>query len=266
MLILIGVAAAVLFILNVVIKALLRRERVGFVDWTLAILATALMVAAITFNQLQPEVDPAWSQVVLVTGAAVAIVGFVSLVLEAIRKQRILASRGLLALGVGVLMALSTFSVPATAQQLAFPTLTPIQVAQVAASTIAAPSATRNAPTVSVPTATATSQPPTPTSLPSATRMPTATPWTFVTRTPLPTATNVTPCLATTDFNLRLRTAPDRESETLVVIPFGTVVEVYGRTEESTWWYARYEAQSGWLDGEFLTRSANCDTLPVRET
>lgn len=264
MLILIGVAAAVLFILNVVLKALLRRERVGFVDWTLAILATALMVAAMTVNQLQPEADLSWSQIALVTGAAVAIVGFVSLILEAVRKQGILASRGLLALGVGVLMALSTFSVPVTAEQLAFPTLTPIQVAQVAASTVAAPSATRIAPTRVVPTA--TPQPPTLTPLPSATRMPTATPWTFVTRTPLPTPTNVRPCLATTDFNLRLRAAPDREAETLVVIPFGTVVEVYGRNEASTWWYADFEEQSGWMDGEFLTRSANCDGLPVRAT
>lgn len=263
MLILIGVAAAVLFLLNVVIKTLLRRERVGFLDWSLAILATALMVAAMTINQLQSEVDPSWVQIVLLTGAAVAIVGLVTLILEAVRKQRVLASRGLLTVGVGGLMALSTFSVPLTAETLAFPTLTPIQVAQLGVSTAAAPSATRMVPTLVPPTATLSQ--PTLTPQPSVTRMPTATPWTFATRTPLPTPTDVIPCLATTDFNLRLRAAPDRESETLVVIPFGTVVEVYGRNDAATWWYADYEAQNGWLDGEFLTRSANCAALPVRE-
>lgn len=264
MLILIGVSAAVLFLLDVLIKTLLRRERVGFLDWTLAILATALMVAAMTFNQLQTEADQSWTQIVLVTGAGVAAVGLATLILEVVRKQRVLASRGLLTLGVGGLMALSTFSVPATAETLAFPTLTPIQIAQLGVSTAGAPSATPIAPTRALPSATPSR--PTQTPLPSATFMPTATPWTFATRTPLPTPTEVTPCLATTDFNLRLRAAPDRESETLLVIPFGTVIEVYGRNEGASWWYADYEDQSGWLDGEFLTRSANCDTLPVRES
>ncbi len=264
MLILIGVAAAVLFLLNVVLKTLLRRERVGFIDWSLAILTTALLVAAVTGTQLQTADDPSWSQIALLTGGSIALVGVVTMLVEVVRKQRILASRGLLTLGVGALAALSTFSVPFTADTLAYPTSTPIQVAQLSvAAATGQPSPTRASATrVS---ATATTTPVTLTPFPSPTPRPTATPWTFVTRTPLPTATDVTPCLVTTDFNLRLRTAPDREAETLAVIPFGTVLTAYGRNEGSTWWYIDFEDSRGWVDGEFLTRSANCDALPLRE-
>jgi hypothetical protein len=110
--------------------------------------------------------------------------------------------------------------------------------------------------TLALPTA---SQPPTFTPQPTATRL------AFATRTPTVTPTQVTPCLATTDFNLRLRALPNVEAETLIVIPFSMVIPVTARSADAMWWYASYEGQVGWVDGEFLTRSANCETLPVRE-
>lgn len=259
--ILVGVLAAVIFILNVVVKALLRRERVGFIDWTLAILTTALVVAAVTIEQLRVDSDPAWLQIALLTGVSVAAVGLVVIILDVVRKQRILASRGLLALGVGALLALSSVSVPYTSTALAFPTPTPIQVAQLSAAATRQPTVTRAQPTVAPPSPTPLAATPSLTATPLP---PTATLWTYATRTPLPTATPVTPCLATTDFNLRLRAAPSREAETLSVIPFGTVIMLTGRSEGSAWWYAELDGQTGWLDGEFLTLSAACERLPLR--
>ncbi|MBK8020429.1 MAG: hypothetical protein IPK19_03125 [Chloroflexi bacterium] len=117
------------------------------------------------------------------------------------------------------------------------------------------------------PTATPSSIPdPTATRTPAPTLEPTATRFVFATRTPTATLTPVRPCLASVEYNLRLRAAPDYDSETLVVIPYGTTVELYrqgGLTEGGAiWWLAEYEGQQGWLDGEFMLVSTACEALP----
>ena len=117
----------------------------------------------------------------------------------------------------------------------------------------AAPTATFTMPATNTPRATATA---------SATR------FEYHTRTPTFTATPVTPCLASVEYNLRLRSAPNHNSETLLVIPYSTTVELYGHGGASenggTWWYAIYEGQEGWLDGQFMLVSSGCDRLPER--
>lgn len=124
------------------------------------------------------------------------------------------------------------------------------------------------------PTATATLIPNSPT--PSPTRSPQATITAlatitprptrepFATRTPLPTATEPTPCLATVEYNLRLREAPNTDAETLLVIPFTSVIMLYGRSSDGAWWLAEFESQRGWVDGQYLTLSSACTNLPVR--
>ena len=68
------------------------------------------------------------------------------------------------------------------------------------------------------------------------------------------------------DFNLNLRTEPDADaSEVVAVIPFDSIITVFGTNDDRTWWFARYEDQVGWVDGEFISRTAACDDLPVRE-
>ena len=91
----------------------------------------------------------------------------------------------------------------------------------------------------------------------------------FSTRTPTPTPTLVTPCVASVQYNLRLRTAPDKDAETLLTIPFGTSIELFGKGGSSDngalWWYASYQGQAGWVDGQYLLVSAACDRLPFKE-
>lgn len=122
------------------------------------------------------------------------------------------------------------------------------------------------------PTLTATNQPtntpiPTETYTPRPTDEPTATRFAFSTRTPTPTLTPVTPCLASVEYNLRLRTAPNYDSETLAVVPFGTTIELYGRGGASEnggfWWLARYEGVEGWIDGQYMLVSRACESLPI---
>jgi|GEM_PF-591527 len=125
-----------------------------------------------------------------------------------------------------------------------------------------------------VPTTTPTASPTAP-STPSPrpaqnTPTPSATRFTFSTRTPLPTLTPVTPCLASVEYNLRLRSAPTLEGETLAVIPFGTTVELFARgglssttAPDAFWWQAEYDGLQGWLDGQYMIVSRACAALPT---
>jgi uncharacterized protein YgiM (DUF1202 family) len=127
------------------------------------------------------------------------------------------------------------------------------------------PTPTPTEPFTPTPTLTST---PTLTITPSRTPRPSSTPTptrqAFVTRTPSPTPTLPDPCLATVDFNLNLRTEPRTDADVIVVIPFDTAVPVFASNEDRTWWLVRYGDQTGWVDGQFITRTSSCDTLPVR--
>lgn len=71
-------------------------------------------------------------------------------------------------------------------------------------------------------------------------------------------------CSATTAFNLRLRSAPTADSDTLATIPFSTPILLTARTSDSAWWATEYQGQAGWVDGEFLLLGAACAALPIR--
>ncbi|NDJ62847.1 MAG: SH3 domain-containing protein [Chloroflexi bacterium] len=109
---------------------------------------------------------------------------------------------------------------------------------------------------------------PTLTRTPRPTRTPTATRERLTFATPEPTqqtaASDGPTCIALVNFNLRLRAAPTQESETLLVIPFNTVVELVARNAGSTWWNTSYEGEVGWVDGEFISLLTGCDALPSR--
>lgn len=55
-------------------------------------------------------------------------------------------------------------------------------------------------------------------------------------------------------------------SEVQVVIPFDSTLALFGRTEDSVWWYGEYEDEAGWIKGEFLTLTTGCAVLPVRSS
>ncbi|MBW4437132.1 MAG: SH3 domain-containing protein [Pleurocapsa minor GSE-CHR-MK-17-07R] len=101
----------------------------------------------------------------------------------------------------------------------------------------------------------------TPTQAPTAT--PTATRFVYASSTPTPSPTAVTPCIGSVNFNLRLRAAPSADSETLLVIPFGTAIEITGMSADGLWWQTAFDGQSGWVDAEFVSASAACASMPV---
>lgn len=134
-----------------------------------------------------------------------------------------------------------------------------------AATRTASPNASPYASLTATPTATETPAPThtsTLTRTPRPTSPPTATRFRFTTRTPTPAPTAVMPCLASVEYNLRLRALPSEDAETLLVIPYATTIELIGRSAESTWWATTFEGQAGWVDGAYLMLSAACETLP----
>lgn len=268
-----GLLFALLLALNNLIKTVFRRFRIGFVDTLLAFLTTLVPLASLILAQLDADVDRRLPLAVLLLGGGLAGISLIILLLELFRPQRLRGSRGVLGLFSGLLLIAAVFIVPISAEALLPATPTVVVNAVSAVTTDEADALLSPTPRVTLaPTATnapATHTPaPTATPIP-ATRTPSRTPFRFSTRTPTPTPTLVTPCVASVQYNLRLRAAPNREAETLLTIPYGTSIELYARGDASEndarWWYARYENRDGWVDGQFMLVSRACDALPFRE-
>lgn len=111
---------------------------------------------------------------------------------------------------------------------------------------------------------------PFPTSEPTMTRTPRPSPTAtntrerYSTRTPTVTPTLPSPCLAMAEFNVNLREKPALDAPLLGTIPYETVVNVFGRNEEVTWWFVEYEGLAGWISDEFVTATSSCSKLPVQ--
>jgi hypothetical protein len=268
-----GGVFGVLFFLNGMIQTARRRTKIGFTHLLLAFLTALLPLAGLIANELAQDARDViqtgtLAMAGLTMGAAVVI-----LLIEVRRPDRLKGSRGVLALGVGILIGVTAFSVPRISQRVLMPALatsTPIQVAAASSGTTtpgASTTGTRTPLTVTstmtaTPTANATA---TPTLRPTHSPTPTPTRFRFVTRTPEPTPTLPTPCLALTDYNVNLRAEPDMEGEILAVVSYNTTVALFGRSANSTWWFGEHDGQAGWLLGEFLSLSASCAELPVRQ-
>lgn len=63
--------------------------------------------------------------------------------------------------------------------------------------------------------------------------------------------------------NLQFRRSPDRNSESLGLIPAGTQVIVSGRTLEGDWLQVTFEGQSGWIAAQFVAVTFNGDFVEV---
>lgn len=267
LLVLFGVLFAALFLLNNLIKTLARRDKVGFVDLLLAFLASLLFVVGLTMSELDAQADPLIPTLMRNVGGGLAFFSLLIMIAEYRRPQRLRSSRGLLGLGVGLLVVAASVSVPLAARYFIVPTPTAIQLSGNAAGTSArglVASATATEP----PTMTATSRP---TLTPSATRTPqptltaTATRQLLVAPTAEATATPSVVCVALVDFNLRLRAEPSRDAETLLVIPNVATLSLFARNRDSTWFYTEYANEFGWVAGEYITLTDDCNELAVRE-
>jgi len=260
---------ALLYVVNAMIQTVRGRTRIGFIQTLLAFLAVLLPLAALIRDRQAVESVPLVRTIALGIAVGMVILNFLVMLLELRRPERLKGSRGLLGIGAGLLIVISAFSVPMTADyafSLIPATPTPLVVLSsgddesTAEVGIARPTATPTwtpSPTLaSTPTATRRSQ---------ATPTLTATRFQFVTRTPQPTATLPDPCLALANYNVNLRASPEADAEVLSVISYNNTITLFGRNADSSWWYGEYEGEAGWVKGEFLALSASCDALPEWE-
>lgn len=266
-----GMGFAALFALNNLLKTIFRRANVGFVDTLLAFLATLLPLVGLILGASEND-DARLALGVLATGGALAAFSLIVLLLELFRPQRLKGSRGVMGVYSGLLIALGAFVVPISHDLLTPAVPTAIVEAVSAQGTEAVTAApTHRASLVPSATDTATPKPtatPRPTNAASAT--PSRTAFRFSTRTPTPTPTLVAPCVASVQYNLRLRAAPDTDAETLLTIPYGTSIDVFGKGAPSgdqgaRWWYTVYQDTEGWVDGQYMLVSTACDHLPLRD-
>ena len=256
-----GAVFALLFIINAVIQTVRRRARLGFVQTWLAFLVVLLPLLALISNRLSDNPLTIERTLALAIAAGLIVLSLLVMLLELRREERLKGSRGLLGIGAGVLIAVSTVSVPIIAEY-AQPTPTPLVVVGGSAADATEEARAERASATPSRTPTPTSTPPRrPTAVPTST----ATRYQFVTRTPPPTPTLPNPCLALANYNVNLRALPEAEAEVLATIPFNHTVTLFGRSADSVWWYGNYDGEAGWVKGEFLTLSASCDTLPERE-
>jgi hypothetical protein len=264
----IGGLFGLLLVLNGLLQAARRSAKIGFWHTLLAFLAALLPLAGVIRAAQFGPANPLLERGALLIGGVLVVSGLIIALIEVFRPERLKASRGILSIGAGGLLIATTLIVPGVSQnvlQPALATATPISIAAVRATATDIPDET--AWPEASPTLTPT---PSPTATLTATRVqpsptPTATRFRFATRTPEPTPTLPNPCLALTRFNVNLRTLPDLDAEVLVVIPFDTTVTLFGRNDDSSWWLAQHEGQTGWLKGEFLNVTTSCAELSVRE-
>ncbi|MBL8156220.1 MAG: SH3 domain-containing protein [Anaerolineae bacterium] len=264
LLVIMGGVFAALFILIGLVKAFAAQSRITFWDTLLAFLAALVTLTGLVESAMTAQPEPLPQQIALGIAAGLVVVGLLVMLLELRREQRLKGSRGVFAIGIGLLLAASAaLIVPRMSERILLPVLataTPIRVAALEPSpTAPGPSATPTrtpSPTVSAtPTLTRTPRP-------TATASPTR--FVFLTRTPEPTPTLPNPCLARTVYNVNLRAEPSLDAAVVMTIPFDITVTLFGRTEDSLWWFGEYDDQAGWLKGEFLDLSASCAALPPR--
>lgn len=150
------------------------------------------------------------------------------------------------------------------------PSLLTLLTSVPAAQTTASPLSTNTpAATAIIPTGTPEpTSPPTrtlrPTRTPEPTRTPRPTRTPFMTPTPEATATASVTCFAVTNFNLRLRAAPNADADTLLTIPFAESIALTAQSEDGAWFETAYDGQAGWVAGEYLTPGPGCDSLETR--
>jgi hypothetical protein len=261
-----AVLFAALYILNALARTFARSAKIGFWETLLIFLAVLISLAALIANSTDALPSEFVQQVVLIAAGILAILSLPIILLEFRRKQAWNASRGLLGIGAGLMVVLATFVI--------VPFTTPYFFPPATATTTNTPIGTPPPPT-NTPTSTSTStatRTPTLTMTPTYTRTPRPTPTPTDTRipavpsrTPRPTETPINPCVAQVANNLNLRTEPRTDAELLTTIPFDTSLAIFGRNEDSTWWFVAYEGQEGWVLGEFLLVTEPCYDLPIRD-
>ena len=199
---------------------------------------------------------------VVVAGIGSVLVGIVTWLKERYADDfRADRSFGLLYVGIGLLILVSTLVFPTLPAQLNPPPLTRILIAT---PTITRTVAASRTPAVTVTPSALPTLTFTPTPLPSLTFTPTPIPLVVSPTRGLPTGTQtptVSPCTVTVRQNVNLRAEASLSAARLATIPFNTVLAVTAISADGDWWRVTYEGQSGWVSDGFVNADPRCDAV-----
>ncbi len=292
LLVLVGAVFGLLFLLNSIRRAIQGKEKVSFFETLLAFLALVFPLLALVNNNASAQPLRLVNMAAIGLGVVMLVVSIITFLIERRNQGRSLSQRrGVLGLGLGVLLVAATFIAPVAAklQVPRQPAATAasstsgsgnVNVAEVAAAS--SPTPTLDKPVVIVPTQTPDvallQMSATPTRFPSP--MPTATNTPFVIATTtagivVPSAGTNQPtgqvpavqaagCIAVTRQNVNLRSGAATTFELLLTIPFSTTLNVSAKNKAGDWWFVTYQDKSGWVSGEYVNADSNCATLPVK--
>jgi hypothetical protein len=118
LLIAVGVVSAVLYALVSLLRTLRRAEKISFWETLLAYLAVLAPLSGVVLDSLRGIPGGRVSVSTLIVGAGFALFGLIFAIVERRRPQRWKQSRGLLALGSGVMLAAASIGVPLSAAYL----------------------------------------------------------------------------------------------------------------------------------------------------
>lgn len=272
---------AIIFTLYNAVQTLRGRFAVNFTGTLLAFLSTLVPIVAIFFNHSGgdplPMIDLAAGGIALLVIVSSAIFFLIERARTEQAERHPDSSRGLLGMGAGTLLMVSTLVLPVVTGAFV-PLVTPPQtgLAQVAPSDSAdadtepteAPVAVAAFPTNTpqfepTPVNTPVVLPELPTREPTLDRTQVAV---APTQTAVQQATQVVAavdCTGVNPNNLNLRAEPDVNTERISTIPYGTTLTVHGHNGDSTWLNVTYDGQTGWVSGEFVEFVSGCASLPV---
>lgn len=262
-----AVAAAValaLFVIIGFIQAIREKTQVGCLSNFLVFIALAASIASAVLITLGNEQDSPVPLIILGSVVVLLVLSIIIYVLERRGEQfKRLYSRGLLGIGVGIIIAVGfffTLFVPSAVFPL--PTATPIvagiQESQDSTAIAGNIVPTQQANTTATPRATYT---PTQTYTPLPPPSPTRTRRAYV-----PPTITLTPeeeqvsenCDARVTVNLNVRAEPTTDADIVAIIPEDTFVRIVARNDDGNWWRTEFQGEQGWVSGDFLELDPIC--------
>jgi len=119
----VGAGFAGLYALSAIFKTLLRAEKVNFWDVLLVFAAVLIALSALIMSASDGLPDARTDFTALLVGGVLAAFGLLLTLIEAFRPQRLKQSRGILALGAGLMLTLASVVVPLASAYISVPPL-----------------------------------------------------------------------------------------------------------------------------------------------
>lgn len=124
----VGLGFAALYAMMAIFKTLRRAEKVNFWDVLLVFAAALVTLTALIMSSSDGLPDARTDFTALLVGGGLAAFGLILMIAEAFRPQRLQQSRGVLALGAGLMLTIASVGVPLASAYISVPPLSAEQV------------------------------------------------------------------------------------------------------------------------------------------